>query len=193
VHAPVLGGNLSAGVELSITTTVFGAAFTPLRRSGARAGDSVYITGRLGGPQLVLDRLIAGIDAGEWRDRFARPSPRIDEARWLAEQGAAAAIDISDGLYADAVHLAHASGVSIELDAALVPFLPGVTAEAALASGEEYELIVTSPSAFDVRAFETMFALPLTRIGRVTAGVPGTVDVAGARVASGPGHDHFSR
>jgi thiamine-monophosphate kinase len=193
VHAPVLGGNMSAGAELSITTTVIGAAFTPLRRRGARAGDSVYVTGRLGGPHAVLERLIAGEAAGEWRDRFARPVPRLAEARWLSERRATSAIDISDGLYADALHLAHASGVSIELDAALVPCLSGVTVESALASGEEYELVVTTPLAFDTFDFEQRFSLPLTRIGRVSAGSPGTVSVLGARVASARGHDHFSR
>ena len=74
---------------------------------------------------------------------------RLNEARWLAEHGATTAIDISDGLAADLRHIAAASSVGITLDAARVPRVAGVGAETALVSGEEYELIVTSPAPFD--------------------------------------------
>ena len=78
----------------------------------------------------------------EHRARFARPTPRIREALWLASHGATAAIDISDGLLADAGHLAAASGVDlcIELDA--IPVVSGASTLAAARSGEEYELAV---------------------------------------------------
>lgn len=190
-HTRVLGGNLSAGDELSITTTVLGSAFAPLRRSGARTGDRVYVTGRLGGPGDVLRRLRDARDAGPHRDRFAHPVPRLDEARWLAVNGARACIDISDGLLADLRHLAIASGVEIALDPERIPCVDGVNRDAAQHSGEEYEIIVTTPGRFDVVAFERRFGLLLTEIGVARAGSPG-VTVSGRAVATSVGHDHFS-
>jgi len=187
----VLGGNLSDGSELSITTTVLGSAFSPLARSRARPGERVYVTGRLGAPRAATERLARGESAGLFHDRFANPSPRIDEARWLADQGATAAIDISDGLVADLRQLSAASATHIELDAARVPCFHDVNIETALSSGEEYELIVTSPAPFDAAEFERRFGIPLTEIGRVVPGAA-VVDVHGARVAAVSGHDHFS-
>jgi thiamine-monophosphate kinase len=188
----VAGGNLSDASELSITTTVLGSAFSPVARSTAHAGDRVFVTGRFGAPAEALRLLDAGQPAGPYRDRFVRPVARIAEARWLADHGVSAAIDVSDGLVADARHLAHASGVDITLDASRVPCVDGISVERALESGEEYELLVTSPRALDVAAFERRFALPLTEIGRVNVGAA-AVHVTGARVANAPGHDHFSR
>src|SRR5262249_13953785 len=123
--------------------------------------------------------------------RFANPAPRIEEARWLADRGASAAIDISDGLLADLRQLSVASGVQISIDAAHVPCFPDVSVEIALSGGEEYELIVTSPEPIDAARFVERFSLDLTEIGRVVPG-PATVDVKGARVAAVSGHDHFS-
>lgn len=190
-HTHIIGGNLSAGPELSITTTVLGHAYGALTRGGARPGDRLYVTGNLGGSGDVLFRLREGRDAGPHRDRFARPVARIAEARWLAERGASAAIDISDGALADAHHLAAASGVRVVLRAADVPCVAGVAPEAALASGEEYELLVAAPAPLDTGEFETRFAVALTDIGTIEEG--SGVEVRGARVAAPSGHDHFSR
>ena len=114
---------------------------------------------------------------------------------WLAAHGATAAIDVSDGLAADVRHLVTASGVGacIELDA--VPAMSGVAPEDALASGEEYELVVTTPSRLDEHSFAGRFSTPLTRVGAVIDAAPGTVQVHahGAFVDLPPGHDHFSR
>ena len=188
----VLGGNLSDGGELSITTTVLGASFAPLARGGARPGDRVYVTGQFGAVGLALARLYRGEDPGSFRERFARPRARLAEARWLADRGATAAVDISDGLVADLRHLAAASGARIELDAACVPRFADVGVEAALSSGEEYELAVASSGPFDSAAFSARFGIPLTEVGRVVAGEAG-VEVRGARVAAISGHDHFSQ
>ena len=189
----IRGGNITGGRDLSITTTVLGSAFAPLSRAGARVGHGVYVTGQLGGPGAALRLLLAGESAGEHHDRFVHPVPRLAEARWLAAAGASAAIDISDGLMADAGHLAAASGVRISIDARQVPRVHGADARQALSSGEEYELLVASPVSFDIAAFTERFGLPLTRIGSVTEGEPGTVHVQGARVAKASGYDHFSR
>lgn len=189
----IRGGNLSDGGEFSITTTVLGESFAPLTRRGARAGERVYLTGRLGAPGAAVALLYAGQSPGAFRDRFARPTPRLAEAQWLADHGASAAVDVSDGLVADAGHLAAASGADIVLDAHRVPLVDGVEIGAALESGEEYELVVTSPFAFDVVAFEGRFGIPLTEIGRVTDGRDGRVEVSGLRVANARGYDHLSR
>jgi thiamine-monophosphate kinase len=187
----ILGGNISGGTELSITTTVLGSTFTPLTRGGARPGDSVYVTGTLGGVGAELEALLAAAPPTRHRARFVHPMARIREAIWLSEHGATAAVDISDGLAADARHVAAASGVGLSLDADLVPRFDDVTAEQALASGEEYELLVTARAPFDVAAFEARFDVPLTRIGDVVAGAA-TVEFRGARVATVRGYDHFS-
>lgn len=189
----IVGGNMSAGTELSITTTVFGSAFAPLPRRGARAGDSVYVTGRLGGTGSALADLESGASSVRFRERFARPTPRLREARWLAAHGATAAIDVSDGLAADLGHLAAASERTLVIDADAVPCVDGVSLHDALESGEEYELVVTASAEIDVGEFMRRFGIPLTRIGSVAAGAP-HVDWhgGGARVANVHGHDHFS-
>jgi thiamine-monophosphate kinase len=188
----IVGGNLSGGDALSITTTVLGAAFAPLGRSGARDGDRVYVTGRLGGPLATVSRFASGQTAAGVRHRLAHPVPRIAEARWLAERGASAAVDISDGLVADARHLAAASSVAIGIERQRVPCMIGTDVALALESGEEYELVVTSPNDLDTAEFERRFAIPLTMIGRVSASPPGTVMVDGASVVGAHGWDHFS-
>lgn len=194
----IRGGNLSDGGELSITTTVLGESFAPLARRGATVGDRVYVTGRLGGPAAALARLYAGNPAGAYRDRYARPVPRLAESLWLANAGASAAIDVSDGLLADVGHLAAASNVGIELDAGCVPlFRAGdsevVDVDNALHGGDEYELVVTSPSKFDVDDFERRFAIPLTEIGRVGDAAGGNIYLNGVRVANLRGYDHLTR
>ncbi len=115
---PIVGGNISSGGELSITATVFGTSHRPLLRSGARAGDSIYVTGALGGAaSAVASWASAKEPSPECRERFVHPKARIHEAMWLAGQGATSAIDISDGLVTDAAHVARASGVSLLIDA----------------------------------------------------------------------------
>jgi thiamine-monophosphate kinase len=188
---PIVGGNLSRATELSLTVTVLGSARRPLRRSGARAGDTLYVTGRLGGPGAALRALLSGTTPSRAdMTRFASPVPRLREARWLAERGAHAAVDISDGLLGDAAHVARASGVTLEIDLAGVPRVEGVSPEDAAASGEEYELLVTTPAAVDVRAFASRFGCDLTAIGRVKPFDGESIRVDGRPVHRG-GHDHF--
>jgi thiamine-monophosphate kinase len=195
--APILGGDLTQGSELSIGVTVLGAVQCALTRGGARNGDALWVTGRLGGPLRALRALARGaVPAPFDRDRFARPVPRLREGRWLAANGATAAIDCSDGVAGDASHLAAASGVRIVLDLDRLPLAPGATPDDAAASGEEYELLVTAPGTLDARAFAREFSLPLTAIGHVEeaggAG-PGVEGYAGGvRVPLARGHSHFS-
>src|SRR5689334_15343876 len=163
----IVGGNLTGGDDLSITTTVLGAAFAPLTRAGARSGDRIYVTGALGGPAAAVRSLSRGEQPGAFRDRFARPMPRLDEARWLVERGASAGIDISDGLIADLRHLAAASGVVIDVDDNRVPRVGGVDVSLAMHGGDEYELVVALPGEIDCAEFERRFGVRLSEIGRV--------------------------
>jgi thiamine-monophosphate kinase len=193
--APIVGGDLTNGAPLALTLTVLGTTAAPLRRSGAQPGDTLWVTGQLGGPALAIAAWSEGRQpTPEARARFARPVPRIREAQWLAAAGATAGIDISDGLGGDAAHLAAASGVRITIEADAVPRIAGADVSTAQRSGEEYELLVTTRKSFDAVAFQRSFGLTLTRIGAVEHGDAG-VDllIGGERVASPAGYDHFSQ
>lgn len=194
-HCAIVGGNVTRAAELSLTVTVLGYAEHPLRRSGARTGDVIFVTGTLGGPNAALEALTSGRvpDAGHMT-RFASPVARLAEARWLTDAGATAGIDISDGLAADLAHLARASGLSAELEVERVPCVRGVAPAEALASGEEYELIVTFPAAAppDSAAFHARFGIPLTAIGAMNDARSEPVRIRGARVDPARGHDHLS-
>ena len=190
----IVGGDLTAAHELVIGITVLGASSAPVERRGARVGDLVYVTGTLGGPLAAITALRAGREPTPPAEaRFARPVPRIREARWLARHGAHAMVDVSDGLLGDAAHIAAASHVRIALELDSMPTVDAMRAMDAARSGEEYELIAVLPAPVDVAAFEGEFGVPITCLGRVEAGVPG-VDayVAGERVASNSGFSHFS-
>jgi thiamine-monophosphate kinase len=210
--APIVGGDVTDGDRLALGITVLGHAATPLMRSGARPGDVLYVTGRLGGPGAALaawEREGRGVGAAErhaappvagpapaHRARFARPQARLAAGQWLAAHGARAAIDLSDGLAGDVAHLAAASGVRCVLDLGAVPTVDGVAVDDALASGEEYELLVAAPS-FDAQAFAAANGgLLLTPIGRVEA-ARGAGDVTAERdgrpTALPAAHDHFAR
>jgi thiamine-monophosphate kinase len=192
--APIVGGNLARGAELSITTTVLGHAERPLPRSGARPGQAIYVTGRFGGPAAAVAAWTAGEQpSAQARERYVHPAARIREARWLADRGATAAIDISDGLLADLGHLAHASGVALEVALDVLPVIAGVPIERAARGGDEYELAIAAPDDVDAGAFEETFGIPLTRIAAVREGAPEVrATLGGDRVAPGGGWDHLS-
>lgn len=197
---PIVGGDVTRGDRLALAITVLGHAATPLTRAGARPGDALYVTGRLGGPGAALAAWERGAEpAPADRARFARPMARIAAGQWLRAQGATAAIDLSDGLAGDAAHLAAASDAAIVLELDAVPCVPGRSVDGALASGEEYELLVTAPE-LDAAAFAAAQPnLTLTRIGRVEAAssaqpagsVRGERD--GQPVELPATHDHFAR
>jgi thiamine-monophosphate kinase len=206
--ARIVGGNLTRADVLSITTTVVGSAQRVVARRGATIGDVLVVTGRLGGPGAALRAWTAGGRPSAWsRERFVAPVPRLAEGAALATAGATAMLDISDGLAADARHLAAASGVRLTIEPARLPVGEGTTLDA-LASGEEYELLAALPPQVARRLLAEWpgrFAVPLTAIGVVTAAeVAGALDFgdgspadAGRDSSTGrvefvSGHDHFS-
>lgn len=159
VGTSVVGGNLSAGAELSLSTTVLGrAAQAPLLRGGARAGDRVAISGPIGAAALGLRALLRGDPDPRWREavaRWRRPLARLDLGAAIAGR-ATACIDVSDGLALDAARLAEASGARVVFDLDALRMHPYAGADesldATLHGGEDYELLATGPaSAFDAR------------------------------------------
>lgn len=202
----VAGGNVTRAADLSVTVTVVGAVRRgrALTRGGARAGDLVAVTGALGDAALGLR---PGAPAALAR-RQRRPAPRLAAGLALAQGGRArAAIDVSDGLVQDLGHLCAASGVGAVVEAGRLPRSraartlaarsPAADAEvlhAALAGGEDYELVAAIPPARLLEAERALQAagVPLTVIGRF---VPGRgislLGPDGAPLPLPAGHDHL--
>ena len=201
--APLVGGDLSASPgPVIIDVTVVGTAEEPVTRRGAEAGDELWVTGVLGGSAGAVLAWREGAEPDpSLRESFVRPTARIKEARWLADEvHVRAMIDLSDGLSGDARHLAAASGVRVVLDPGLVPVHPGLAMEdarsVAMSGGEDYELCFVSPAGVTgprADEFQERFGIGLTRVGQVEQGtgveVVGTAD--GRESVSG-GFDHFS-
>jgi thiamine-monophosphate kinase len=167
----IAGGDVVRGPALTVTIAVTGWADSEdelVARSGARPGDLVGVTGELGGSEAgraLLDR--GEREPAELVRRHLEPRPRLAEGRALAAAGASAMIDLSDGLATDAGHVAERSGVEIRIRLDDVPAAPGVTAEAAVTGGDDYELLVTVPPE---RRGAAEGAAPLTWIGEVVEG-----------------------
>jgi thiamine-monophosphate kinase len=174
--AAVIGGNLSGGPVLSITTTAFGhSAERALTRRGARVGDRIYATGALGASALGFRLLEAGrLDlehAKSFIDRWRRPPIRAEVAGRLSDF-ATAAIDVSDACLQDLGHICRASEVGATLDAQALPTLLGFAEtcaaigadplELALTGGEDYEILFTAAEVTKADAVAT-------QIGVITA------------------------
>ncbi len=198
VGAPVVGGNLARGKETSVTTTLLGRAERPALRSGARAGEGIWLAGAVGSAAAGLLALERGLGDDA---RFAEHVTAWRRPRALIELGVAmagkvsAAVDVSDGLAGDARRIAEASGVSFVLDeaslrargmslAAAAAHLGRDALDLMLAGGEDYALVVTSTTSID--GFD--------RIGSVETGPAGVV-LARADGSRAPidarGYDHF--
>jgi thiamine-monophosphate kinase len=204
VGAAVLGGDLSRGPVWSVTVTVIGRAERPVTRAGARPGDTVWVTGGLGGSRAAVESWRRGeTPTHEARRAYAHPVPRIAAGRWLSEHGARAMLDVSDGLAADAGHLAAASDVRIRLSLETVPVAVAAIAEArrmgvpvqqfAAEGGDDYELLAALLPEFgepDARAFESATGIALTRVGAVERGSGVRAELLG-RGLELRGYDHF--
>jgi thiamine-monophosphate kinase len=136
---PVVGGDTTRAPQLVLSVTALGASERVPGRSGARPGDLLVVTGPLGA---------AGAAFRE--GRYVRPPLRLAEGRELARH-AHAMLDLSDGIGADAAHLAARSGCRVVLDVDAIPLAAGATV-ADLGFGEDYELLaaVVDPGGFPV-------------------------------------------
>jgi len=208
----LVGGDTTRG-PLNLCVTVMGEvpAGKALLRRGARAGDSIWISGMLGNAALALahhgGRLALSADeAAQCRNALLRPIPRV--ALGLQLRGvASAAIDISDGLVGDLGHVLDASKAGAVLELASIPHsqaldrhLAGsaraIALQCLLAGGDDYELCFTAPASCDARvaALACELALELHRVGTIVA-EPGLVvrDSSGRPLAPLPqAYDHFA-
>ncbi|MGM9487980.1 thiamine-phosphate kinase [Ideonella sp. YS5] len=177
----LVGGDTTAG-PLTIGITAMGQVppGQALLRSGARAGDELWVSGCLGDARLALEVFrgrveLPGEAFGAVREAMERPQPRVSLG--LALRGiATAAIDLSDGLLGDLAHVRRRSGVGATLwldalprSAALAAQPVSVQRECLLAGGDDYELLFTAPAsaAEAVRAAGVASGTPVTCVGRI--------------------------
>jgi len=206
----LIGGDTTRGPR-NLCVTIIGElpAGTAITRSGARAGDDIWVSGMLGDAMLALAAMQARtvIDAttlASLRERLERPEPRIalgERLRGIAT----AALDVSDGLVGDLAHILDASHVGADVDLAAVPRSATLEAKLAaerplalaclLAGGDDYELCFTAPAAARARigAIALELCMPVTRIGAIRDGVGLVVrDEDGVASTDVPrGFDHF--
>jgi thiamine-monophosphate kinase len=182
----LLGGDTTATPgPLTIAITAFGQtqAGAMIKRSGAKQGDLVYVTGTIGdaGAGLALLRGekdgFTGLDRDHLVSRYRLPQPRVDFGRALRGT-ATAALDVSDGLIADLGHIAAASNVRILIDAPSLPLstsfkaLWGRDVVRAATAGDDYEIAFTVPpaAASGLQMASAKYRLSINRIGRVERG-----------------------
>ena len=181
----MVGGDLAATPHDDVASlTILGRVESDrvCRRSGARPGDALLVTGSFG----------ASLPTGH----HLSFSPRCREGRWLALHGfPSAMMDVSDGLLLDASRICRCSGVSLRLDPAAVPRrTPATTAEQALHDGEDYELLVAVPAARvgDLFAQWPFADLPLTRVGEFLEPAAAPVADPAGRPLDSRGYDHLA-
>ena len=188
----IAGGDVVGAPVLMVSVTAVGWADSAeqlVGRDGARPGDLVGVTGRLGGAGGALavmeGRARPGPSAHALLERARWPRPRLAEGRALAAAGVHAMIDISDGIATDAEHIARASGVELRVEVSSLPLADGLgelCAELgeepwhlAAGAGEDYELCFCAPAAARTRVEDAVHELgevDVTWIGEVAAGAP---------------------
>lgn len=184
---PLLGGDTvsNPGAQTLGLTALGLATCRPVpSRSGARPGDSVWITGPVGAAMLGFEALSAGNTSTD-TSVYRRPVPRLAEGRALAPL-VTAMMDVSDGLLLDASRMAAASGATVSLDPALIPFpagLPPQRARDAMAWGDDYELLFTLPP-------DASPPCPAHRIGSVLPAGPAALLLGGAPLSGQLGYEH---
>jgi thiamine-monophosphate kinase len=182
VGAVVAGGDTVSSDRIVVSVSALGdlVGRSPVLRSGARAGDVVVLAGDVGRSAAGLALLQAGQREGPLVEAHRRPTPPYALGPVLADLGATAMCDVSDGLLADLGHIASASAVGILVDD--VPLPAGVTREQALTGGEDHALVACLPPSA---------ALPagVVVIGRVQDGSGVTAPGFDARTS---GWEHFS-
>ena len=204
----IVGGDLSRAEKLVVSIAAIGIAKRPLRRSGAKAGDRVYVSRPLGASSAGLQLLQSGWprDLPYTQREFAEsvirrhidPEPEVTLGIALASIDAVnACIDISDGLSTDLHHLCDASGVGAEIERERLPVFPDLTAigpamgidvrRAVLHGGEEYALLFTS--SMRESELSERVGRPVYAIGKIV--VERGVRIDGELLPAG-GFDHFA-
>ncbi len=204
----LVGGDTTRG-PLNLSVTIMGEvqAGLALRRSGACAGDEIWVSGQLGDAALALAHLQGQIvlparDFSACATALHQPQPRV--ALGLALSGiVSSAIDISDGLLGDLGHILQASGVAAEINFAALPVskcLFGLLDQArgrhcVLAGGDDYELCFTAPAGqhHELLGISKQLDLQLTCIGRIIEGQGCVVLDASLlpMVLESAGYEHF--
>ncbi len=190
----IAGGDVVRAPVLTVSVTAVGwadSAEALVRRDGARRGDLIGVTGRLGGAgaglAVIEGRAPAHTPGADAALRRARnPVPRLNEGRALAAAGVHAMIDLSDGLASDAAHIGRASGVCLGVELKALPLDVGVAEisaalgvapwQLAAGAGEDYELCFCAAAADRARveaALRELGAVGVTWIGEVRDGAPG--------------------
>lgn len=201
----LIGGDTTRG-PLTISITAIGRvpAHQALRRDRVQAGDDLWVSGALGAAAFAVREAAAGrplSDDHPARRRLDWPQPRLALGRALIGL-AHAAIDLSDGLAGDVLHLTERSGVAVRIewdqvpvDAALVGLSDDDRLRLALSGGDDYELLFAAPPSrrADLERVSGRLNLPLTRIGRFEAGRGrAIVDSCGRELGQTlGGYDHF--
>jgi len=200
------GGDTTHGGTLVVSVHMIGDVDPQMamRRDAAMPGDEVWLTGSTGdaaaGLRLFQEGSVAGDAAAFLVGRFRRPRARVAIGQKLA-RFANAAIDVSDGLFADAHKLAQSSSVALSLHLERIPLSPALCklfaddAEVlSLTGGDDYELLFTAPadSAAEIQRIADAEAVPATRIGQVSTGIGATCYRDGNPVSfDDPGYRHF--
>jgi thiamine-monophosphate kinase len=207
--ADLAGGDLTRSAQLFLAITVVGHAPAPdafVARGGAQAGDVLVLTGEIGAAAAGLDLLGGQQSEADLAliKRQLEPAPRLAAGQALARAGATAMIDLSDGLGADARHLAQASGVKLEIEAAAVPLAPAAVAHSRatgrepwwlLGGGEDYELLASIPAARLEQASEAVRnkgGVPLTKVGEIKPGVGVEIRPPGGGLLEPGGFDQLA-
>ena len=196
---PLAGGDTAqstGGIQADIVVVGSVPRGKAVLRSGAKAGERIYVTGELGGSAAALARLEESKPLGAEYVRHFRPQARVAVGQWLRQQGVASAmIDVSDGLSTDLEHICQESHVGAEIEAEAIPRAQvglgkkRVALELALHGGDDYELLFTSAAAIP----SEVEGVRVTRIGRTTqsAGMRLIGADGKARRLAAAGWEHF--
>jgi thiamine-monophosphate kinase len=205
-NLPLAGGDTAQsmrGIQADIVVVGSVPKGTAVLRSGAKAGQQIYVTGELGSSAAVLARLAESKPVGAAYLRHFRPQARVAVGQWLRQRRIASAmIDLSDGLSTDLEHICQESHVGAEIEAEAIPRAhvgrrkkePGqhrVALDLALHGGDDYELLFTSAAAVPSK----IAGVQVTRIGRTTrsAGMRLIGADGKARPLQAKGWEHFKR
>lgn len=202
---PLLGGDTTSSLrDIVVNVGVLGRCRSGKRlmRSGAKVGETIYVTGPLGASAGGLQAILKGIDRNEdvkiLIERHKRPVPRVEEGRILMECGKVGAMmDISDGIASDLRHIMKASGIGAVIDLEKIPCSPQLLSlcaqqgwdryELATSGGEDFELLFTGPE-----DLENELNINVYPIGKTVHGNELTWTVSGKAVdLDYMGYNHF--